>query len=46
MSVQTMLGLLGQGIYSAPSQFEAMFLCNAHTDDEIQRIIDAARHIF
>ena len=40
------LGLLGQGIYSAPSQFEAMFLCNAHTDDEIQRIIDAARHIF
>ncbi|MGM9659615.1 MAG: glutamate-1-semialdehyde 2,1-aminomutase [Faecousia sp.] len=40
------LGLLGQGIYSAPSQFEAMFLCNAHTDDEIHRIIDAARHIF
>lgn len=40
------LGLLGQGIYAAPSQFEAMFLCNAHTDDEIQRIIDAARHIF
>lgn len=40
------LGLLEQGIYSAPSQFEAMFLCNAHTDEEIQRIIDCAGKIF
>ena len=40
------LGLLEQGIYAAPSQFEAMFLCNAHTDSEIQRIIDCAGKIF
>lgn len=40
------LGLLEQGIYSAPSQFEAMFLCNAHTDAEIQKIVDAAGRIF
>lgn len=40
------LGLLEQGIYAAPSQFEAMFLCNAHTDAEIQRIIDCAGKIF
>lgn len=40
------LGLLEQGIYAAPSQFEAMFLCNAHTDEEIERIIDCAGKIF
>ena len=40
------LGLMEQGIYSAPSQFEAMFLCNAHTDEEIDRIIDCAGKIF
>ena len=40
------LGLLEQGIYAAPSQFEAMFLCNAHTDKEVERIIDCARKIF
>ena len=40
------LGLLEQGIYAAPSQFEAMFLCNAHTDEEVERIIDCAGKIF
>ena len=40
------LGLLEQGIYAAPSQFEAMFLCNAHTDKEVERIIDCAGKIF
>lgn len=40
------LGLLEQGIYAAPSQFEAMFLCNAHTDEEIERIIDCAGKVF
>ena len=43
---QWYLGLLEQGIYAAPSQFEAMFLCNAHTDEEIQQIIDYAGRIF
>lgn len=40
------LGLLEQGIYAAPSQFEAMFLCNAHTDEEVERIIECAGKIF
>ena len=40
------LGLLVQGIYAAPSQFEAMFLCNAHTDEEIERIVACAGKIF
>ena len=40
------LGLLEQGIYAAPSQFEAMFLCNAHTDEEIEKIVACAGKIF
>ena len=40
------LGLLEQGIYAAPSQFEAMFLCNAHTDEEIEKIVTCAGKIF
>ena len=35
-------GLLSQGIYAAPSQFEAMFLSDAHTDADIQKAIAAA----
>ena len=33
--------LLERGIYVAPSQFEAMFLSLAHTDEEIDRTIEA-----
>lgn len=40
------LGLLSHGIYAAPSQFEAMFLSNAHTEAEIERIVKTAREIF
>lgn len=29
--------LLDQGIYTAPSQFEAMFVSDAHTEDDIQK---------
>ena len=39
-------GLLAQGIYTAPSQFEAMFLNHAHTDEDIQKILAAAGNIF
>ncbi len=35
-------GLLANGVYAAPSQFEAMFLSAAHTEEDIQRILDAA----
>ena len=40
------LGLLEQGIYAAPSQYEAMFLCNAHTDGEMEKIVECAGKIF
>jgi glutamate-1-semialdehyde 2,1-aminomutase len=33
--------LLDNGIYVAPSQFEAMFVSLAHTDDDIDRTIAA-----
>jgi glutamate-1-semialdehyde 2,1-aminomutase len=33
--------LLDRGVYVAPSQFEAMFVSLAHTDEEIDRTIEA-----
>ena len=40
------LGLISRGVYAAPSQFEAMFLSNAHTEAEIEAILRAAKKIF
>jgi glutamate-1-semialdehyde 2,1-aminomutase len=37
--------MLGQGIYLAPSQFEAGFTSLAHTDADIDRTIEAARAV-
>lgn len=37
-------GMLGQGVYLAPSQFEAGFVSIAHTDEIIDRTVDAARN--
>jgi glutamate-1-semialdehyde 2,1-aminomutase len=39
-------GMLDRGIYLAPSQFEAAFLSAAHTDDDIQKTIAAAKEAF
>lgn len=39
-------GMLSQGVYLAPSAFEAGFISAAHTDDEINRTIEAARRVF
>jgi glutamate-1-semialdehyde 2,1-aminomutase len=39
-------GMLDQGIYLAPSQFEAAFLSAAHTDEDIDRTIEAANQRF
>jgi glutamate-1-semialdehyde 2,1-aminomutase len=36
-------GLIARGIYYPPSQFEAAFVSAAHTEDDIERTIDAAR---
>jgi glutamate-1-semialdehyde 2,1-aminomutase len=38
-------GMLERGIYLAPSQFEAAFVSAAHTEDDIQRTIAAARGV-
>jgi glutamate-1-semialdehyde 2,1-aminomutase len=38
--------LLGQGVYVAPSQFEAMFVSLAHGDEEIERTADAFAAFF
>jgi glutamate-1-semialdehyde 2,1-aminomutase len=35
--------MLDRGIFLPPSQFEALFISAAHTDDDIDRTIDAAR---
>ena len=39
-------GMLKEGIYLAPSAFEAGFVSAAHGDDEISQTLDAARKIF
>lgn len=38
--------MLEQGIYFAPSQFEAGFISSAHTPDDIQTTLSAIKHIF
>ncbi|MFZ5591760.1 MAG: glutamate-1-semialdehyde 2,1-aminomutase [Bacillota bacterium] len=35
--------MLEQGIYLAPAQFEATFVCTAHTDEQIEHTVAAAR---
>jgi len=39
-------GMLGEGIYLAPSAFEAGFVSAAHGDTEIEKTISAARRVF
>jgi glutamate-1-semialdehyde 2,1-aminomutase len=38
--------MLEEGVYLAPSQFEAAFLGTAHTDEHLDRTIEAARKAF
>ena len=40
------LGMLDEGFYFAPSQFEAIFVSAAHSEDEIDRTVDAAKRVF
>ena len=39
-------GMLAQGIHLAPSQFEAMFLSATHTDEVIDRTLEAVGNCF
>jgi glutamate-1-semialdehyde 2,1-aminomutase len=38
--------MLDEGIYLAPSQFEAGFIGLAHTDELLDRTVEAARAAF
>ena len=38
--------MLDEGVYLAPSQFEAAFVGIAHTDELIDRTVEAARAAF
>ncbi|RYD01980.1 hypothetical protein N752_26370 [Desulforamulus aquiferis] len=38
--------MLEQGIYLAPAQFEAAFISTAHTDNDIERTVEAAFNAF
>ncbi|HNW12887.1 MAG TPA: aspartate aminotransferase family protein, partial [Candidatus Rifleibacterium sp.] len=38
--------MLAEGIYLAPSQFEAAFVSIAHTEADIDRTLAAARSVF
>ena len=35
--------MLSRGIYLAPAQFEAMFLSDVHTQEDLETILAAAR---
>lgn len=39
-------GMLENGVYFAPSQFEAFFTSTAHTQSEIDHTLEAARKVF
>ena len=39
------LGMLDQGVYLPPSQFEALFLSLAHDETDIDRLVGAARRV-
>jgi len=39
-------GMLEQGVYLAPSSFEAGFLSSAHSSADIQKTLDAAEEVF
>lgn len=38
-------GMLEEGVYLPPSQFEAWFISYSHTDSDIQKTIDAAKEV-
>lgn len=38
--------MLDNGMYLAPSQFEAMFISAAHTEEDLEHVLDAAQSFF
>ena len=39
-------GMLAHGIYLPPSRFEALFLSTEHTAEHVDRVVEAAKHVF
>ena len=39
-------GMLNQGIYLAPSSYETGFVSSAHSDEDIEKTLDAAEKVF
>lgn len=39
-------GMIEQGIFLPPSQFEGLFLSTAHSDEDIEQTIQAVNHVF
>ena len=39
-------GMLKEGVYLAPSAFEAGFVSSAHSDEDLDETIDAAKRVF
>jgi len=39
-------GMLAEGVYLAPSAFEAGFMSSAHTEEDIEATLTAARRVF
>lgn len=39
-------GMIEEGIFLPPSQFEGLFLSTAHTEEDIEKTIQAARKVF
>ncbi len=37
--------MLSQGIYVAPAQFEAMFLCDEHTKEDLDQVLQGAEYV-
>ena len=38
--------LLDRGIYIAPSQFETMFISNAHTEEDIEKHVNLQERLY
>ena len=39
-------GMLAEGVYLAPSAYETGFVSNAHSDEDIEKTLDAAEKVF
>jgi glutamate-1-semialdehyde 2,1-aminomutase len=39
-------GMLERGVYLAPASYEAGFMSSAHTDEDIEQTLSAARDTF